>query len=51
MDIIPFARFVFSIFIFGLMFAVFDPILTYVTGFTDFADGLATTEGTLLMVF
>ena len=51
MDVIPFARFVFSIFIFWLMWAVFDPILTYVTGFADFSDGLATTEGTLLMIF
>ena len=51
MDIIPFARFAFSIFIFGLMFAVFSPILEYVTGFDNFSAGLATTEGTLLMLF
>jgi hypothetical protein len=31
MDIIPVARFVFSIFIFGLMYYMFDGVLTTVT--------------------
>ena len=51
MNIIPFARFAFSVFIFGLMFAVFNPVLTYVTGFPTAAEGMATSEGTLLMLF
>lgn len=49
MDIIPHARFVFSIFIFGLFFAVFDPILRYITGFDTFSEGIGTTYGVFLM--
>ena len=51
MDAIPYIRFAFSIFVFGLLVATFGPVLELVTGDAMFSSAGESIWGVLLMVF